>query len=103
MSTLGNFVELVPGRPKALRFSMIYLEDRTVKDSISGVPKQARAVVGQVIAEDGIAVNKQFSTLSSKLARVILPYMIDLELSKRTFTILKDGTGFNTEYRVSVS
>ncbi|MGI0025910.1 MAG: hypothetical protein ACREA4_12320 [Nitrososphaera sp.] len=103
MSALGNFVQLIPRVPKRLRFSQLYFEDRDVKDSVSGVSKQARVLVGVVISEDGLPVQKMFSTLSNQVARVLSAYMADPTLPQRVFAISYEGDGFKREYGVTVS
>ena len=73
MSILANYVKLVPEKPKILRFKKdsLRIEERVITDPKTKVVKTVRALVLDVIEEDGVPVSKTFSTLSEKLAQTL--------------------------------
>ena len=69
---LENFVRLVPNQPKRLKLRNPRIEERQIHDPKTRQLKTVRALVFDCFEEDGVPTFKQFSTLSEKLATILL-------------------------------
>ena len=97
---LGNFVKLEPEKPKRLRVDKLWIEERVIRDPKAKITKRVRALVLHVIEEDGMPVDKLFSTLSEKLAQQLYALHLSGELYRRTLVIVWHPKDFATQYEV---
>jgi hypothetical protein len=102
MAVLGNYVRLEAGKPKRLHFVNHEFVDKVIRDPLTGVAKTVRVLQFYVDYEDGQKVSKVFSVTSEKLAAALSPYLEDRRYTRLEFTIIKSGSGFLTDYSVSV-
>lgn len=102
MSVLGNFVKLEPERPKRLKLTRPRIEERIIHDPKTGMTKVVRALVFDCIEEDGRPVSKTFSTLSEKLARMLLAIWERRTKDYIYVEIIWYPRDFATEYEVRV-
>jgi len=102
MSILGNFVRLVPDKPKRLKLTRPRIEERIIRDPKTGRTKVVRALVFDVLEEDGLPVSKIFSTLSEKLAAQLLAIWEHRRADYIDVTIIWHPRDFATEYEVIV-
>ena len=102
MALLANYVRLEPEKEKCLRFreNSLRIEERTIRDPKTGVVKTVRALVLDVIEEDGIPVSKTFSTLSEKLAQILYNLHSTGELYRHYVCITWHPRDYATEYEV---
>jgi len=101
-TVLGNYVKLVPGVPKRLRFKECKIVEKTVRDPKLGIILPKRAYVCIVTEEDGRPVNKLFSTLSEKLAIQLEQLRRAGILYDRIIEIVWHPRDYATEYEVRV-
>jgi hypothetical protein len=98
--TLENYVKLVEGVEKVLKIreGTFRIEPRTVLDPKTKAPTPKQAAVMDVYEEDGRGVQKQFSTLSDKLATQLKAAHDNRTLYTHNVGIKKVGSGYVTEY-----
>ena len=99
---LANYVKLVPEVEKVLRIKegSFRIEDRSITDPKTQLPKMAKAAVVVVYEEDGVPVDKTYSTLADKHAATLHAMHLNGDLYRYRIGITKTGVGFRTEYRV---
>lgn len=99
---LKNYVELPRDREKVLRikWDSFHIEPRSVTDPKVKAPKIVNAASMRVIEEDGVVVDKPFSTLSDKLATTLQLAANNGTLYRFKVGITRRGEGYLTEYTV---
>jgi hypothetical protein len=102
--TLANFVKLEPNIEKKLRVrpGSFRLEPRTIPDPGTRQPRLVTVAVMTVTEEDGKPVQKEFSTLSEKLATGLKAAADNGTLYGHTIGIKKVGAGYVTEYQIRI-
>lgn len=101
---LANYVKLEPEKEKVLRFKpdSLRIEDRIIIDPVTKRSKTVKALVLDVIEEDGLPVSKVFSTLSDKLATQLKALADTGQLYTYRVGITPHGRGFAREYAVRI-
>ncbi len=102
MAVLSNFVRLTPNVPKTLKIEECKITEVVVRDPLWGRPIPKRRLTCLVSEEDGVPVNKVFSTLSEKLASQIWELYRAGVLKEHRIRITMIGEGFAREYQVEV-
>jgi len=102
MAVLGNFVQLVEGIPKRMRFTYHRIVQRTITDPTIRGPKMVNVLEFNVSEEDGQAVNKSYSVTSEKHAQQLAPFLDGRTYLGRLVTITMHGKGFLREYTVKI-
>ncbi|RLC85614.1 MAG: hypothetical protein DRJ03_11090 [Chloroflexi bacterium] len=99
---LANYVKLETGKEKVLRFrpDSARIEVRLITDPVTKKTKRVRALVIDVIEEDGLPVEKVFSTLSEKLAETLWTAHQTGDLYRFRVGITPVGEGYAREYKV---
>jgi hypothetical protein len=64
--------------------------------------KTVRTLTMFVDEEDGVKCDKVLSVVQEKLAAALAPYLPGKRYVNFTFTILRQGTGFRSEFVVGV-
>jgi hypothetical protein len=95
-----NYVQLKPAVPKRMLLDRWEFDERTITDPKSKLTKKATAMVFHCILEDGVAVDKPFSTLSTKLMESLKPHIETGDLFHRMVEIVWYPAGHATEYSV---
>ena len=103
MSIDNGVVVLADNVPATMRFSGMVFHNTTRKDPDTGFISTVDKLSAQVIQLNGQNVMTVFETLAEKLTAQLRPYMGDANLAQRVFTITKTGSGYMTEYSVTVS
>jgi len=102
MSVLGNYIKLEDGVRKRLHFRDHVFVDREIRDPVLGRMKTVRTLTMFVDEEDGVKCDKVLSVVQEKLAAALAPYLPGKRYVNFTFTILRQGTGFRSEFVVGV-
>ena len=100
MSIIANYVVLPPNKPKRLKLTDPHIEERTIRDPKTGMLKTVKALVFKCIEEDGVPVNKVFSTLSVKLARMLMALWERRPGDYIYVEIVRHPMDYATEYEV---
>ena len=100
---LENWVKLVPGIEKKLRFSGGSKQARQITDATTKVQKNVNTLVLRVTMEDGQTVQKDFSITSERLAGEMSPYLDPAKLTAFEFTFLKGSVAFSAPQLVRIS
>lgn len=91
---LGNWVKLIPGQEKRLRFSGGGVQAREIVDPVTQKAKTVNSLHLSVVLEDGIPVSKSFSIVSERLASEMQAYLAPDKIVKYEFTFLKGNAAF---------
>jgi len=99
---LANYVRLEPMKWKCMRFKEKSgrIEERIWRDPVTGIVKTGRALVFDVMEEDGVPVSKVFSTLSEKLASKLWMLHETGEAYTHRVCIRWTPRGYATEYEI---
>lgn len=100
--TLENYVKLVPGVEKVLRFKpeSFRIEPRQIRDPVTKAFKGVRAGVADVTEEDGKPVTKTYSTLSEKHAAQLGVLHDNGQLYHYKIGLTVRGSGYGREYQI---
>ena len=93
MAAEENWVILKPGVPVKMHWKDHKFVDRSITDLTFGVARTVRGLLFLVDEEDGRAVDKTFSVVSSKLVGELSGYLEGYRYRGYTFTIIKDAPG----------
>ena len=99
----NGVVVLAENVPETMRFSAMSLNEVTRKDPDTGFIATVNKLSAQVTELNGVKVMTIFETLAEKLIAQLRPYMQDLDIEARRFTITRTGRGYLTEFTVQVS
>jgi len=97
---LSNYVRLTPGVKKKLVLKDPIIEEITIPDPITKRPKPLRRLRFTVIEEDGMPVTKYFTTLSEKLAQMLMALWDRRKGDTICVYITEFGTGLAKDYEV---
>ena len=100
MTELINYVVLPPDTPKKLKLSDPRIEERIIRDPKTGMLKTVKALVFKCTEEDGKPVNKTFSTLSRKLAQMLMALWERRRTDYIYVEIIRHPADYATEYEV---
>jgi len=98
---LGNYVLMVEGVPKRLRFSDHRIYPKQQKDSMSGRVKTVNTLQLDVVEEDGRPVAKVYEVQGEKHARQISALLDGKAYLGKICSITAHGKGFLREYTVT--
>ncbi|MEM4061112.1 MAG: hypothetical protein QXK11_11475 [Pyrobaculum sp.] len=98
---LSNYVKLTPGVRKKLVLTRPVIEEAVIPDRTTGGTKTVRRLRFDVLEEDGVSVKKYFTTLSEKLAQVLMTIWDRRTGETICVYITERGTGLAKEYEVS--
>ena len=93
MAAVENFVVLKPGIPVKMHWKAHKFVDRQIMDPTFEVPRTGRSLLFLVDEEDGRAVDKTYSVMSTKLAGELSGYLEGNRYLGYNFTIVKDAPG----------
>jgi len=102
MAILGNYVQLVEGIPKRMRFTDHRIVPKTISDPITRQPKSVNVLEFDVSEEDGAPTAKKYSVSSEKHAQQLAPFLDGKLYTAKVFTITVHGKGFLREFTVKV-
>ena len=97
---LANYVRLTPGVKKRLRLKDPTIEEITIPDPITRRPKVLRRLRFTVVEEDGVPTTKYFTTLSEKLAQLLMALWDRRTGDAICVEITEFGTGLAKDYEV---
>jgi len=100
MTELANYVILPPDTPKKLKLTDPRIEERVIRDPKTGMLKTVKALVFRCLEEDGRPVNKVFSTLSVKLAKMLMALWERRRADYIYVEIIRHPADYATEYEV---
>lgn len=103
MSIVNGLVTLPDGVPVAMRFAFLVKHSRAVKDKATGIVHDSDVISAQVIELNGVKVQALWDTLAEKAHSILLNYIGDPSLAQKVFTITRHGSGYLTEYSISVA
>jgi len=98
---LSNYVKLIPGERKKLVLTDPRIEEVTIKDPKTQRPKSLRRLVFTVLEEDGVATTKYFSTVSEKLAQMLMTIWDKRTTDRICVYITEFGKDLAKDYEVS--
>lgn len=99
---LANYVRLIPGVRKRLVLTRPTIEEVVIPDRTTGGVKTVRRLRFDVLEEDGVPVKKYFTTLSEKLAQMLMAIWSRRAGETICVYITEIGTGLAKDYEVSV-
>ena len=97
---LSNYVRLTPGVKKRLRLKDPIIEEITIPDPRTRRPKPLRRLRFTVVEEDGVPTTKYFTTLSEKLAQILMALWDRRTGDTICVEITEFGTGLAKDYEV---
>jgi len=97
---LANYVRLTPGVRKKLVLKDPTIEEITIVDPHTKRPKPLRRLRFTVVEEDGVAVTKYFTTLSEKLAQMLMTLWDRRTADTICVNITEFGTSLAKDYEV---
>lgn len=97
---LMNYVSLEEGKPVRMHFSDHYTVQREIFDRELNRSKNVTSEVFWVDLIDGFPAARTLSILSQKLWAQLSPFLPDKRFMEYEFLITKEGSGFQTDYRV---
>jgi len=97
---LSNYVKLVPGVRKRLVLRDPVIEEIAIVDPHTKRPKPLRRLRFTVVEEDGVAVTKYFTTLSEKLAQMLMAIWDRRTADAICVYIAEFGTSLAKDYEV---
>lgn len=100
---LENWVKLVPGIEKKMRFSGGSVQQRQIEDPVTRGQKTIRGLIMRVTHEDGMPVQKDFSIVSERLAGEMSAYLTPERLAGFEFTFLKEPGQFTAPRLVRIA
>lgn len=103
VDVLENWVKLVPGIEKKLRFSGGSRQVRQIEDPVTKSQKVIRSLVLRVTHEDGMPVQKDYSIVSERLAGEMSAYLDPVKLTAFEFTFLKEPGQFTAPRLVRIA
>ncbi|MEM4430212.1 MAG: hypothetical protein QXM08_03550 [Thermofilaceae archaeon] len=98
---LANYVRLVPGVRKKLVLTRPVIEEMVIPDRATGGTKTVRRLRFDVLEEDGAPVKKYFTTLSEKLAQMLMAIWDRRTGDTICVYIVERGVGLAKDYEVS--
>jgi hypothetical protein len=98
----ANYVKLVEGIEKRVKFEDHVWKDVPKRDSITGWVQPWHTLIMRVIEEDGEKVDKTMSVPQEKLQKILIPYLEGQLYRYKTFVITQHGRGFVTEFEVEI-
>jgi len=98
---LSNYVKLTPGVRKKLVLTNPVVEETVIPDRVTGGTKIVRRLRFDVLEEDGVAIKKYFTTLSEKLAQMLMTIWSRRLGETICVYITERGAGLAKEYEVS--
>ncbi len=99
---LSNYVKLIPGVKKKLKLKDPVIEDVTIKDPVTKMPKVIRRLRFTVVEEDGMPVAKYFTTTSEKLAQQLMTLYNNRKADYICVEITEFGAGLAKDFEVSI-
>ena len=97
---LANFVRLTPGVRKRLVLRDPTIEEITIVDPHTKRPKSLRRLRFTVTEEDGVPTTKYFTTLSEKLAQMLMALWDRRTADTICVYITEFGTSLAKDYEV---
>ncbi|MEM1669095.1 MAG: hypothetical protein QXV81_08135 [Ignisphaera sp.] len=98
---LSNYVKLTPGVRKKLVLTNPVIEETVIPDRVTGGTKTVRRLRFDVLEEDGVPVKKYFTTLSEKLAQMLMTIWSKRSGETICVYIVERGVGLAKEYEIS--
>ena len=98
----GDYVKIVSGVPKKLRFSAIRQDITTIKEK--DIPCLVLTVTeedGQKFMKNGKETTKEIGVTSKKLIKILRPYVESGDITTKLFTIKKTGEKFDINWTVT--
>jgi len=102
-SPISNFVVLVPGVQKRLRFKDHQVLRRNITDPIRKIQVERESLMMYVSQEDGAPADRVYSILSQKHAAEFAGYLPGKAYTRYEFTVVKDAPGTVPPRIVSVT
>jgi hypothetical protein len=93
---------LIPGVKKRLKLKDPVVEEVTIKDPVTKMPKVIRRLRFTVVEEDGLPTTKYFTTPSEKLAQQLMAVWEKRTGDTICVEITEFGTGLAKDFEVSI-
>ena len=97
---LQNFIVLEEGVPATMHFTDHEIQQRAIRDSLTGRPKLINVLVFRVDELNGVAVSSEWSTTAERAAENFKPFLADKSYVDRVWTITARGAAFQREFEV---